>query len=193
MEYKLTVLGSGGVGKTAFTIQMCSNHFVEYYDPTIESCYRRGVVIDDIACVLDVLDTAGQEEYSALRSQWIRSGQGFLMLFSLTDKLSFEEVEEFRRLVRHVKESDGEPIPPIVLIGNKSDLESEREVSSEELVEKGEKWGVPTFEASAKTKCNVEESFFCLVRLIRNIRPEEKDAGEGDSQPRRKKRACILY
>jgi GTPase KRas protein len=56
------VLGDGGVGKTALTIQLCSNHFVEEYDPTIEDSYRKQVVIDDEASLLEILDTAGQEE-----------------------------------------------------------------------------------------------------------------------------------
>ncbi|KAJ2237099.1 RAS2 protein [Coemansia sp. RSA 455] len=59
-------------GGTALTIQLCLNHFVETYDPTIEDSYRKQVVIDDQPCVLEVLDTAGQEEYTALRDQWIR-------------------------------------------------------------------------------------------------------------------------
>lgn len=62
--FKITVLGQGGCGKTAFTIRLCSNHFVEDYDATIENSYRRQVVIDGEAAVLDILDTAGQEEYS---------------------------------------------------------------------------------------------------------------------------------
>ena len=60
-HYKVCVLGDGGVGKTALTIQLCSNHFVEEYDPTIEDSYRKQVVIDNKPCLLEILDTAGQE------------------------------------------------------------------------------------------------------------------------------------
>ena len=170
-EYKLTVLGSGGVGKTAFTIQMCSSHFVEYYDPTIESSYRRQVVIDEIACVLDVLDTAGQEEYSALRSQWIRSGEGFLILYSITERGSFEEVEGFRTQILQVKDVDTVDAPPIVLVGNKCDLEKDRQVSTEEGKALAGQWQCSFFEASAKTRTNVDESFFAVVRKIRGLDP----------------------
>ena len=58
---------AGGVGKSALTIQLIQNHFVEEYDPTIEDSYRKQVVIDGETCLLDILDTAGQEEYSATR------------------------------------------------------------------------------------------------------------------------------
>lgn len=68
-EYKLIVVGGGGVGKSALTIQLIQNHFVDEYDPTIEDSYRKQVTIDEETCLLDILDTAGQEEYSAMRDQ----------------------------------------------------------------------------------------------------------------------------
>lgn len=68
-EYKLVVVGGGGVGKSALTIQLVQNHFVSEYDPTIEDSYRKQVTIDNEACLLDIIDTAGQEEYSAMRGK----------------------------------------------------------------------------------------------------------------------------
>lgn len=68
-EYKLVVVGGGGVGKSALTIQFIQGQFVDEYDPTIEDSYRKQVVIDNQVALLDVLDTAGQEEYSAMREQ----------------------------------------------------------------------------------------------------------------------------
>ena len=65
--YKLVVVGAGGVGKSALTIQLIQNQFMEEYDPTIEDSYRKQVVVDKAACYLDILDTAGQEEYSAMK------------------------------------------------------------------------------------------------------------------------------
>jgi len=200
-EYKLTVLGSGGVGKTAFTIQMCSSHFVEYYDPTIESSYRRQVVIDDIACVLDVLDTAGQEEYSALRSQWIRGGEGFLILYSITQRTSFDEVEGFRRQIFQVKDVDASEAPPIVLVGNKADLTKDRDVSTQEGQHLAQQWGCPFFEASAKTRSNVDEAFFEVVRKIRVVEGTPAAGKEGERKPGSKKRSggtwkknsCVLF
>lgn len=63
-EYKLVIVGGGGVGKSALTIQLIQNHFIDEYDPTIEDSYRKQVTIDEETCLLDILDTAGQEEYS---------------------------------------------------------------------------------------------------------------------------------
>jgi small GTP-binding protein len=67
-EYKLVVVGGGGVGKSALTIQFIQSHFVDEYDPTIEDSYRKQCVIDDEVALLDVLDTAGQEEYGCASS-----------------------------------------------------------------------------------------------------------------------------
>ncbi|EPQ16351.1 GTPase HRas [Myotis brandtii] len=89
-EYKLVVVGAGGVGKSALTIQLIQNHFVDEYDPTIEDSYRKQVVIDGETCLLDILDTAGQEEYSAMRDQYMRTGEGFLCVFAINNTKSFE-------------------------------------------------------------------------------------------------------
>jgi len=55
-EYKIVVVGSGGVGKSALTIQLVQNHFIDEYDPTIEDSYRRQVAVDGDICLLDILD-----------------------------------------------------------------------------------------------------------------------------------------
>ena len=69
-EYKIVVLGSGGVGKSALTVQFVQGIFVEKYDPTIEDSYRKQVVIDGETYFLDIIETAGQDEYSTLKDQY---------------------------------------------------------------------------------------------------------------------------
>ena len=64
------------------------------------------VTIDDETCLLDILDTAGQEEYSAMRDQYMRTGQGFLCVYSITSKGSFEEIASFREQILRVKDAD---------------------------------------------------------------------------------------
>ena len=93
-EYKIVVLGSGGVGKSALTVQFVQGIFVEKYDPTIEDSYRKQVVIDGETCLLDILDTAGQEEYSAMRDQYMRTGEGFLIVFAVNNAKSFEDITQ---------------------------------------------------------------------------------------------------
>ncbi|KAI7871572.1 small GTPase superfamily [Spinellus fusiger] len=188
MLYKLVVLGDGGVGKTALTIQLCLNHFVETYDPTIEDSYRKQVVIDDQPCVLEVLDTAGQEEYTALRDQWIRDGEGFLLVYSITSYSTFERVERFRDQIFRVKDVDN---VPLMLVGNKCDKVTEREVTREEGCAMAKRLACDFIETSAKTCVNVERSFYQVVKTIRAQR-EGVRAGPKSKSKKEKKRCLIL-
>ena len=105
-----SLLAAGGVGKSALTIQLIQNHFVDEYDPTIEDSYRKQVVIDGETCLLDILDTAGQEEYSAMRDQYMRTGEGFLCVFAIDNMKSFEDIESYRGQIRRVKDADDIPM-----------------------------------------------------------------------------------
>jgi len=163
-EYKLVIVGGGGVGKSALTIQLIQNHFIDEYDPTIEDSYRKQVTIDEETCLLDILDTAGQEEYSAMRDQYMRTGQGFILVYAITSRSSFDEIASFRDQILRVKDKDR---VAMVLVGNKCDLEAERQVTTGEGGDLARSFGAPFFESSAKTRVNVEESFYQLVREIR--------------------------
>ena len=71
-EFKVVVLGSGGVGKSALTVQFVSGHFMEKYDPTIEDFYRKEIEVDNCPCVLEILDTAGTEQFASMRDLYIK-------------------------------------------------------------------------------------------------------------------------
>ncbi|KAI3359996.1 hypothetical protein L3Q82_014328 [Scortum barcoo] len=190
-EYKLVVVGAGGVGKSALTIQLIQNHFVDEYDPTIECCvfqdsYRKQVVIDGETCLLDILDTAGQEEYSAMRDQYMRTGEGFLCVFAINNTKSFEDVHLYREQINRVKDSDS---VPMVLVGNKSDL-STRTVETRQAQELARSYGVPFVETSAKTRQGVEEAFYSLVREIR--RYKETNRSNKKSKKNTQRRCIIL-
>jgi len=115
-------------------------------------------------CMLDILDTAGQEEYSVMRDQYIRTGGGFLLVYSIANRDTFEAMEDFRDQILRVKDSS---TYPMVLIGNKCDLEDLRKVSTADGAELAKKFGCKFFETSAKTRLNIEESFEQLVRDIK--------------------------
>ncbi|KAI7821875.1 small G-protein Ras1 [Gamsiella multidivaricata] len=168
-EYKLVVVGGGGVGKSALTIQFIQSHFVDEYDPTIEDSYRKQCVIDDEVALFDVLDTAGQEEYSAMREQYMRTGEGFLLVYSITSRNSFEEISTFYQQILRVKDKD---FFPIILVANKCDLEHERQVSTHEGRELAKQFGSRLIETSAKQRINVDEAFYNLVREIRRFNKE---------------------
>ena len=79
-EYKMVVLGSGAVGKSALTIRLVTQNFLEEYDPTIEDNYNKTINVDSIPAHLDILDTAGQDEYSQMQDQWMREGKGWIFI-----------------------------------------------------------------------------------------------------------------
>ncbi|XP_065072343.1 GTPase HRas [Rhopilema esculentum] len=185
-EYKLVVVGAGGVGKSALTIQLIQNHFVDEYDPTIEDSYRKQVVIDAETCLLDILDTAGQEEYSAMRDQYMRTGEGFLCVFAVNNRKSFEDVAMYREQIQRVKDRDN---VPIVLAANKCDL-PKREVSSQDARQTAKDFSVPIVETSAKTRQGVEEAFFTLVREIR--KDKERRRPEKQKPPKGKFKCVVL-
>src|SRR3989338_4670372 len=108
-SYRICVLGDGGVGKTALSIQFVSHHFVEFYDPTIEDSYRKQTVVDEESCLVEVLDTAGQEEFSALRDQWIRDSDAFVLVYSITSRSTFEMIPMIKNQILRVKDSDSVP------------------------------------------------------------------------------------
>ncbi|RPB27226.1 ras protein [Terfezia boudieri ATCC MYA-4762] len=176
-EYKLVVVGGGGVGKSCLTIQLIQSHFVDEYDPTIEDSYRKQCVIDDEVALLDVLDTAGQEEYSAMREQYMRTGEGFLLVYSITSRTSFDEIPTFQQQILRVKDKD---YFPVIVVGNKCDLEVERAVSQQEGRELAQHFNCKFIETSAKSRINVDEAFYNLVREIRRYNKEQSG---GSSSP----------
>jgi len=163
-DCKVAVVGSGGVGKSAITISFVQNHFIEEYDPTIEDSYRKQITVDGQPCLINILDTAGQEEYGAMRDQYMRNGQGFLLVFSLTARSTFEEVPSLRTTILQVKESDS---VPILLAANKWDMQNDHQVTKEEVDNLSKTLGVRYRFTSAKDHYNVDECFEDLVRAIR--------------------------
>ena len=133
---------------------------------------ERYIATDDgETCLLDLLDTAGQEEYSAMRDQYVRTGQGFYVVYSITSRSSFDEVSSIIEQIRRVKDDDN---VPCIIIGNKSDLEYERQVSYKEGQDLANSYGYPFYETSAKARINIEESIFDLVRTIPRYGKEYK-------------------
>ncbi|KAF2416408.1 hypothetical protein EJ08DRAFT_600560 [Tothia fuscella] len=188
--YKLVVLGDGSAGITELTIQLCLNHFVETYDPTIEDSYRKQVRIDGEDCMLEVLDTAGQEEYIALRECWIRDGEAFLIVYSITSRSSFTRARKFHEQILDVKKPGGpfdqatlypgsalsqfprveQYPPPIMLVGNRCERVADREVATQEGYHLAKELGCMFVEASSKKCVNVEKAFYDVVRELRRHR-----------------------
>lgn len=141
---------------------------MEEYEPTKADAYRRTITLQGDEVQIDILDTAGQEDYPAVRDGYLKHGDGFLLVFDLTSRESFASVRDHRENVLRVKAED--PNLPIILIGNKSDLRSERKISQEEAQGLASRWNIPYIETSAKTRENVDKAFSEIFVKIKELK-----------------------
>ncbi|KAI8331533.1 small GTPase superfamily [Chlamydoabsidia padenii] len=182
--HKIIMVGSGGVGKSALTLQYMYGDFVEEYDPTKADSYRKKVVLDGQECQIDILDTAGQEEYAAIRDNYYRSGEGFLCVFSVCEQESLEHTQEFRDQILRVL--DDETVP-FILVGNKVDLAHLRKVSTSEAGALAQEWNCQYVETSAKTRQNVDQVYTMLMRQIRDRKMKQQNMNNPD-----KDSCCVI-
>ncbi|CAH1108956.1 unnamed protein product [Psylliodes chrysocephalus] len=189
--HKVIMVGSGGVGKSALTLQFMYDEFVEDYEPTKADSYRKKILLDGEDVQIDILDTAGQEDYAAIRDNYFRSGEGFLCIFSITEDESFQATQEFREQILRVKNDEN---IPFLLVGNKCDLEDKRKVSLQEANDRAKQWGVPYVETSAKTREHVDKVFYDLMREIRARKMDENKTnnGRGKDKSKKKKHCCLF-
>uniref|UniRef100_A0A6B2LLB8 Uncharacterized protein n=1 Tax=Arcella intermedia TaxID=1963864 RepID=A0A6B2LLB8_9EUKA len=148
------------------TIQFVQNIFVEEYDPTVADSYRKLVGLDGGPVVLNILDTAGEEEHSPLWESWLKQGQGFLLAYSITSRPSFDALAVLQQAFLHINDTDSMSSVSAVLCATKADQADSREVSREEGEQLAQEWGCPFFETSALSRINVEEAFTTLAKRV---------------------------
>lgn len=176
-ELHVVVLGAGGVGKSCLTAQFVHNEWIESYDPTIEDSYRTQLQVDGRQVVLEILDTAGTEQFVAMRDLYMKTGQGFLLVFSITSSSSLSELAGLREEIIRIKDDEN---VPIVIVGNKADLEENRAVPRAKGFSISQRWGAPYYEASARTRTNVDEVFIDLCRQMLRRDDELQAMDEND-------------
>ncbi|XP_054715069.1 ras-related protein Rap-1b-like [Uloborus diversus] len=182
-ENKLVVLGAGGVGKTSLVVQYVEGFFSTTYKPTVEDYYRHTVKMPDGSHEpVEIVDTAGSHPFPAMRELSIRSGRAFLLVFSLDDAGTLREA---LRIWEHIRKIRGDKVP-VVLVGNKTDLEAERQVTSEmvdeALLQDDSTPQCKYLETSAKSNFNVGPLF---VELLQHARELERPAPPVAQQSRR--------
>lgn len=124
-----------------------------------------------------------------MREQYMRSGQGFLLVYSVVDSQSFYEVARFHKQILRVKDRDEFPM---LMVGNKSDLEYQRTVPLEEAQHLSRQLKIPYIECSAKCRVNVDQAFHELVRVVRKFQLSERPLYKEDIQRNRKQKCAIL-
>jgi len=171
---KIIVMGIGGVGKSAITNRFVIGRWVEKYDPTIEESYSATVDVDGKALHVEILDTAGQDEYTPLRETFMHTGDGFLLVYATTDDQSLEELRSIRDQILRVHRDRK---VPIVVVGNKTDMTKDRAVSYDEGHAIADEFGAAFIEVSAKNNVKVRDAFETLVRKILTKNPSAGTAG----------------
>lgn len=180
---KLAVVGARAVGKSSITLRFVESRFEDSYYPTVENSYMKLFKVDCKLYDVDITDTAGQDEYSIMNQRQLVGVHGFLLVYSIGSKSSFEVVGTIRDKILNVLSFGGgdDGKVPFVLVGNKCDLpESLRQVSTEEGSALAKEFGCPFIEVSAKDDKNVIKAFELLLKHIDNVtNPEIKKDGAG--------------
>ncbi|EGC40380.1 rapC, RAS family GTPase [Dictyostelium purpureum] len=180
--FKIVTLGASGTGKTSLTVRFVNGDFIESYDPTIEDLYRKVIETNKGEnCVLEIMDTSGTERFLAMRDLYIRNAQAFVLVYSITSRVSFIELENIKNYICQVKEKSVSQIP-IVVLGNKCDLEENRAVFPEEVEALIKRWGSGEFmETSARIDMNIQSAFDQLVKQL-FIKQTEKPSSKKEKK-----------
>ncbi|KAN0009322.1 hypothetical protein ACTFIU_006602 [Dictyostelium citrinum] len=156
------ISGEPGVGKSSIVQQFVNNDFSTQYTPTLEDFYNYELKIDEEFHSLDIIDTAGQEEFCDLKNNYILNGNAFIIVYSICCKGSFKEVKNIRDNIINLKDCQN---IPIIIVGNKIDIDdNERKVSTLEGKELAKQLNCMFIETSAKQNLNISKVFITLVK-----------------------------
>ncbi|SPO28546.1 probable SEC4-like Rab/GTPase [Ustilago trichophora] len=161
---KLLLIGDSGVGKSCLLLRFCDDAWTPSFITTIGIDFKiRTIELDGKRIKLQIWDTAGQERFRTITTAYYRGAMGILLVFDVTDQKSFENVRTWHaNIEQHASEGVSK-----ILIGNKSDWEEKRAVTTEQGEELAKELGIPYIETSAKSNSNVEEAFFNLAREVK--------------------------
>ena len=170
---KIILIGDAGVGKSSLFLKYDSNKFLDNYNSTIGIDYIfKNIEKEKFNLRLQIYDTAGQERYRSLIPNYIKNSDGIFLIFDLTKKQTFDSLEKWLGLIKEQKEIDKNNL---IILGNKLDLVSNREVTDEDIDLFKDKNNFQIFTISAKNKENIDECFEAMIDLIvENMNKDEK-------------------
>lgn len=171
-QRKIAIMGYKSVGKSSLSIQFIEGQFVDSYDPTIENTFTKTVRVNSQDYEIKLMDTAGLDEYSLFPSQYVLDVHGYVLVYSVTSVKSFDVVKSLYDKLLNIT---GKVQVPIVLVGNKTDLHLERQVSSSDGKKLADDWNAVFIETSAKENLSVSDVFHLLLTEI-----EKANGNTGD-------------
>jgi small GTP-binding protein len=139
--------------------------------------------------MVEILDTAGTEQFHAMRDLYIKGGHCFALIYSVVARSTFNDIPDIYEQILRVKDNES---CPIVLVGNKCDMYAQRVVTTEEGADLAKKLGIPFLEASAKTTMNVDEIFLSLVKAYTPGALKKVPTGKATTQAKKNK-SCTLF
>jgi small GTP-binding protein len=176
---KIAILGSRSVGKSSVTMQFVEAHFAETYYPTIENTFSKTLKYKGEEYVTEIVDTAGQDEFSILNSKHAIGIHGYVLVYSIASRQSFEMCEIIRDKILNFT---GMNEIPCILVGNKVDLHAQRQVTAEEGNAMAKKWNCAFIETSAKFNQNISRIFDQMIGEIEKVKGDDSAS----------KQSCII-
>jgi len=175
-QRKIAIVGSRSVGKSSLTVRFVDHHFVESYYPTIENTFSRIIKHKGQDFATEIVDTAGQDEYSILNSKHFIGIHGYIIVYSVASRQSFDMVTVIRdKILNHL----GAEWVPLVIVGNKSDLAADqRQVQAEEGQQLAQQFNCGFTEASARLDHNVAKSFDLMIGEIEKSQNPSQPTGD---------------
>ena len=204
MIFKIVLIGDTSVGKT----NILSKYLTDEFDPESKATVgvefgTKNFKIENNIVKVQIWDTAGQERYRSITNAYYKGAKGALLVYDITNKKSFDNLDKW---ISDLKTNGDEKIS-IVLLGNKSDLESQRVISTEEGKNKAELFKFAFMETSALNGSNIEKAFDELIKEVykdnhelfeKQAKVEMKDKGidleqgkSGENKDNEKKWCCF--
>ena len=159
-KINLITLGDMSVGKTCYILKFTEDFFQPIHLSTIGIDFKKKkVTINNKNYTVFFYDTTGQERFRSIALNIVKNADGILLMYDITERDSFKAISEWMNSIKQIKQKDF----PIILIGNKCDLEENRIISKEEGEELAKKYNIDFFETSNKEGINIEESALKLI------------------------------
>ena len=187
---ELLIIGDQNVGKSNFIFRFTENKFSESHQATIGMDVKvKNITIDNKVYKIQIFDTSGQEVYKSISRNYYLRVQGILLMFDLTNKYTFQNLENWIKEIYNIRDK-----VPLIIIGNKCDLEKQIEVNDDVVKKFGEKINASYYKTSAKNGKNIDKAIVNFVKQIIDLDITNKDKTyvlDGSSIINEEKKCCV--